>query len=79
MERAEDAVLREVYKETGVKYEIDHLAVIHENFFNTNSGTLKGLNCHEVCFYYMMKPRGTQELKSNSYVLELRRKCIGYL
>ena len=33
-EMAEDAVLREVFEETGVHYEIDHLAIIHENFFN---------------------------------------------
>lgn len=65
-ETAEDAVLREVFEETGVHYEIDHLAVIHENFFDENSGTLKGLNCHEISFYFLMKPRGTQELYSNS-------------
>lgn len=65
-ETAEDAVLREVFEETGVHYEIDCLAVIHENFFNENSGTLKGLNCHELSFYFRMKPRGTQELRSNS-------------
>ena len=47
-ETAEDAVLREVFEETGVHYEIDRLAVIHENFFNENSGTLKGLDCHEI-------------------------------
>ena len=35
-ETTEDAVKREVYEETGVAYEIDHLAVIHENFFNEN-------------------------------------------
>ena len=66
-ERAEDAVLREVFEETGVHYEIDHLAVIHENFFNENGGTLKGLNCHEISLYFWMKPRGTKELHSNSY------------
>ena len=66
-ERAEDAVLREVFEETGVHYEIDHLAVIHENFFNENKGTLKGLNCHEVCLYFIMQPRGTRELHSDSY------------
>ena len=68
-EKAEEAVLREVYEETGVHYEIDRLAIIHENFFNENEGSLKGLNCHEVCFYYLMKPRGTQKLNSNSYTL----------
>lgn len=65
-ETAEDAVLREVYEETGVHYEIDYLAVIHENFFNNNIGTLNGLDCHEISFYYMMKPRGTRALNSNS-------------
>lgn len=56
-ETAEAAVLREVFEETGVHYEIDRLAVIHENFFNENKGTLKGLNCHEISFYFIMKPR----------------------
>ena len=32
-ETAEDAVRREVFEETGVHYEVDHLAVIHENLF----------------------------------------------
>ena len=64
-ETAEDAVKREVLEETGVAYEVDHLAVIHENFFVGNSG-LAGYDCHEVAFYYLMKPRGTQELNSNS-------------
>lgn len=66
-ETAEDAVLREVYEETGINYEIDHLAVIHENFFNQCNGTLKGLDCHEICFYFLMKSRGSKELHSDSY------------
>ena len=66
-ETAENAVIREVYEETGVHYEIDRLAVIHENFFNEDIEMLKGLECHEISFYFLMKPRGTQELNSNSY------------
>lgn len=65
-ETAEDAVKREVLEETGVAYEIDHLAVIHENFFDENNETLAGLDCHEISLYFLMKPRGTQELNSNS-------------
>ena len=65
-ETAEDAVRREVLEETGVPYEVDRLAVIHENFFNDNQGTLKGKECHEIAFYYLMKPRGTQALNSDS-------------
>lgn len=66
-ECAEDAALREVFEETGVRYEIDRLAVIHENFFSQSGGTLDGLDCHEIAFYFLMKPRGTKELCSNSY------------
>lgn len=65
-ETAEQAAVREVYEETGIRYEIDRLAVIHENFFNENSGTLKGLNCHEICLYFLMKPKGNQNLNSHS-------------
>ena len=65
-ETAEEAVVREVLEETGVRYEIDRLAVIHENFFRQETGTLQGLNCHEICLYFLMKPRGTRELHSNS-------------
>jgi len=67
-EKAEDAVIREVYEETGVRYEIDRLAIIHECFFNGKSGTLEGLECHEICFYFLMKPRGTKDLRSNSFI-----------
>ena len=73
-ETAEAAVVREVFEGTGIHYEIDRLAVIHENFFNENNGSLKGLNCHEVCFYFLMKPRGTQELNSNSYTRGYREE-----
>ncbi len=66
-ESAEDAVRREVFEETGVHYDIDHLAVIHENFFNENNDRQECIQCHEICFYYMMKPRGSKKLNSNSY------------
>ena len=71
-ERAEDAVRREVLEETGVEYAVDHLAVIHENFFNENTGSLKGMECHEIALYYLMKPRGTKVLHSDSYTMGVR-------
>ena len=65
-ETAEEAVRREVWEETGVRYEIDRLAVIHENFFAPTDGTLGGMDCHEITLYFLMKPRGTQRLDSHS-------------
>ncbi|MGN1000052.1 MAG: NUDIX hydrolase [Faecousia sp.] len=64
-ETAEDAVRREVFEETGVHYEVDRLALIHENFFE-GEGSLSGFHCHEVAFYFLMKSRGTMELDSHS-------------
>lgn len=51
-ETLENAILREVFEETGINFEIDYLGYIHENFF-----TFKRTNekFHEVCFYYVMK------------------------
>lgn len=46
----------------------------NENFFNENKGTLKRLNCHEISFYFLMKPRGTQELHSNSYTYGVKEE-----
>ena len=65
-ETAQKAVLREVKEETGVAYKIDRLVFISENFFKRDDGMLKDLECHEITFYFLMKPRGTQTLKSNS-------------
>lgn len=73
-ETSEEAVVREVFEETGVKYEIDCLAVIHENLFYKNAGTLKGTNCHEVSFYFLMKPRGTKEICCNSYTMGIKEE-----
>ena len=64
-ESSEKAVKREVFEETGIKYEVDYLAIIHENFFVWSSD-LEAADCHEICFYYMMKPKGNKNLKSHS-------------
>lgn len=64
-ETSEEAVKREVFEETGLNYEVDRLAVIHENFFIGTSG-LKGVDFHEVTFYYIMKPMGKRDFTSKS-------------
>lgn len=65
-ETSEESVKREVFEETGVEYEVDRLSVIHENFF-VGSSDLKGVDCHEIAFYYMMKPKGNKSLNSQSF------------
>ena len=81
-ETAEEAVKREVFEETGINYEIDRLAFIHENFFKGSN--FKGLNddnlkCHEIAFYFIMKSKGNQELNDNSYVYDGVRERMFWL
>ena len=70
-ETSEQAVLREVYEETGERYEIDRLAVIHENFWDESDGRGGIRKCHELAFYYLMKPRGTKNLSGGDCKLSL--------
>lgn len=62
-ETIEDAVVREVREETGEIYEIDRLAYLHENFFQAKE-VMKDTLCHEVTFYFLMKPRGIREFSA---------------
>lgn len=50
-EKAEEAVLREVFEEAGIPCEIERLLFINENFFIED-----GLENHEISFYFLMKP-----------------------
>lgn len=54
-ETAEEAVVREVFEETGVKMEADRLAFVHENFFPGDTLVKKGNIVHEISFFFYMK------------------------
>lgn len=54
-ETAEEAVVREVFEETGVKMEIDRLGFIHENFFPGDSLVKQGNVVYEISFFFYMK------------------------
>ena len=66
-ETSEDAVLREVYEETGINFEIDRLAYIHENYFVADFLDIDNAPCHEIAFYFLMKRSDeTKNIKCNS-------------
>lgn len=54
-ERSEEAVIREVYEETGERFQIERPLCLIENFFR-GDGSLGGLDCHSIEYYYLMKP-----------------------
>ena len=53
-ETAEEAVVREVFEETGVKLEIDRLGFIHENFFYGDYAKKKDRLIYEVSYYFYL-------------------------
>ena len=54
-ETAEEAIVREVFEETGVKMEIDRLGFVHENYFYGDSSSKLGKLIYEISFYFYMK------------------------
>lgn len=51
-ETSEEAVVRETFEETGIKFEIDRLVFIHEHFFYEE---ITREHYHEIAFFYLMK------------------------
>lgn len=54
-ETSEEAIVREVIEETGVKLEIDRLGFIHENYFYGDSETNFRKLIYEISYFYYMK------------------------
>ena len=54
-EETDEAIIREVYEETGYKMKIDHLAYIHENYFYSDTVVNKGKLVYEISFFYYMQ------------------------
>lgn len=69
-ETSYEAVIREVFEETGLTFVIDRLAVIHENIFWGNDPGFEGKICHEICFYYRMKAKEKLEINHSSKTSE---------
>lgn len=54
-ETSEACIEREIFEESGIHAKVDHLAVVCENFFKGIGGSIDGLDCHTLEFYYYMK------------------------
>ena len=54
-ETAEEAVVREVFEETGVKMEIDRLGFVHENYFYGDAPSNLGKLIYEISLFFYMK------------------------
>ena len=54
-ETAEEAVVREVFEETGVKMESDRLGFVHENYFYGDMPSNLNKLIYEISFFFYMK------------------------
>ena len=54
-ETAEEAIVREVFEETGVSMEIDRLGFVHENYFYGDAPSNLGKLIYEISFFFYMK------------------------
>lgn len=65
-ETAEQAVVREVYEETGTKMKAERLGFVHENYFYCDTPDKNGKTMYELCFYfYMNVPDDFELIKDN--------------
>ena len=69
-ETAEEAIVREVEEETGVRLPIDRLGFIEENYFYGTSPWKRDQLIYEISFYYYMKTPADFEPLSNCFLEE---------
>ena len=67
-ETAEDAVVREVFEETGVRMEIDRLGFVHENYFYGDAPSNLNKLIYEITFFFYMKVPDTFAPTSESFM-----------
>ncbi len=54
-ETSEEAIIREVYEETGVQLKIERLGFLHEKYFYGDAKTNLGKLIYEISFFFYMQ------------------------
>lgn len=78
-ETAEEAIVREVYEETGVKMEIDRLGFVHENYFYGDATTNLGKLIYEISFFFYMKVPNDFTPISDSFTEDNSREFLKWI
>ena len=78
-ETAEQAVIREVFEETGIKMEIDRLGFVHENYFFGDAATNFGKLIYEISFFFYMKVPENFVLKCDSFTEDDRKEYLKWI
>ena len=78
-ETAEEAVVREVFEETGVRLSVDRLGFIHENYFMGDSPSKQGKLVYEISFFFYMKVPQDFEPVCGSFTEDGRREFLKWI
>lgn len=78
-ETADEAIVREVYEETGEMMEIDRLGFIHENYFYSDMPSRLGAPIYELSFFYYMKVPDGFELKCDSFTEDGQKEYLCWI
>lgn len=78
-ETAEQAVVREVLEETGVKMEIDRLGFVHENYFYGDGEKNSGKPIYEISFFFYMKVPDNFEPQSLSFTEDDNKEFLEWV
>ena len=73
-ESSEDAIVRELFEETGLKFEIDRLAIIQERFYEAANR-----KHHEIVFFYLMRYNADLNIPDNSFTDQGTRETLHWL
>lgn len=75
-ETAEEAVVREVFEETGIRLETDRLGFIHENYFYGDSPSNKDKLIYEISYFFYMKVPEDFEPVSSDFTDDMSKEHL---
>ncbi|MBQ4327496.1 MAG: NUDIX domain-containing protein [Clostridia bacterium] len=78
-ETAEEAIVREVFEETGVKMEVDRLGFVHENYFYGDAPSNFGKLIYEISFFFYMKVPDDLSPVSESFTEDNSREFLRWI
>lgn len=78
-ETMEQAVIREVFEETGENFEVDRLIWINEGFFTVTGGKYDGERFREISFFFLMKPKLGVEIPNGHDIDEGTREWLEWV
>lgn len=78
-ETAEQAVVREVFEETGVKMKIDRLGFVHENYFFGDAPSNSGKLIYEISFFFYMKVPNNFVPKCDSFTEDDSKEYLKWI